>query len=354
MPKSLLWCAAALSAIVTCHASAQNGDGQSLPDAELRRLVQQLDAEDPAARETATEVLATDPGLTLRRLEVFLSDASLSREQRRRLVGAAYQRFRQNPRAALGVSFEPLVRESGVRINLVVPNFPSAGVLRSGDRILSFDGIPVRDQQHAVSIIVSRDPGEEMTISLIRDGEALTLAVPLGRRDLLDNPVPVAGPMLADAWAVRSKDYASEGEPVVIDPGVGPDAWLDSATPPLHMPVSVVAGGEARGGAEPGLGRDHGRAALDATLIRPQEGLRAFPPRVPGHENLMIQRRLLRDQIEILQAEINTQRELLRRPSIPADAKREMQLQIQVRQEQVRNLELLLRRVETDMGGVPR
>lgn len=323
-----------------------------LGDGDLDRLVQELDSEDASTRELATQILASDPRLSLRDLERHLAAQDLTREQRRRLLGAAFERFRPpNPRGALGVSFEPLAREAGVRIATVVPTFPSAAVLKPGDRVVSFDGIAIRDQQHAVAIIVSRDPGDQIEVAIVRDGEAMTLGVPLGRRDLLDNPVPVSGPMLSDAWAVRSRGYTTEPEPVVIDTGLAPGAWLDSATPVLHPGPVVIAGGEARGGFDPALAmRDAQlRPGLDATIIRPVQNGRVPDLRAVQNENLAIQRRLLRDQIDSLHLTINNLRQVLRQGVSP-ERRRQIERQIQEHLDVIRKLDGALRVVESQMG----
>ncbi len=328
-----------------------------LDEAGLERLIADLDSDDPGTRESATQALASDPRLSLSRLERFLTGPALSREQRRRLFSAAFERFAGEPRAAMGVSFEPLPRESGVRLATVVPSFPCAGLLKPGDRVLTFDGAAVLDQQQAVAIIVSHDPGDEIQVGLQRDGETLTVGVPLGRRDRLENPVAVAGPMLTGAWAIRSRAYARDAEPAVIDSGLAAGAWGAAGGPAPEQSVAIVAGGEARGGYDPGvLGRDgQGRVVLDATTIR------QLPPgrmdRRAGRDaqnQIAAQRRILRDAIERLQSGNEQRREMLRRPDLLPEQRREIERAIQLDDEAIREHYQMLRILDSQNGRPPR
>ncbi len=337
-------------------APAQPDNGHELlPKADLERLVAALDADDPAARENATRAIAEDQRVTLRRLEPYLSDAALSREQRRRLLSAAFERFAREPRAAMGVSFEPLAREAGLRLATVVPNFPCAALLKAGDRVLAFDGVALRDQQHAVATIISRDPGDEIEVSLQRQGEPLTVAVPLGRRDRLETPVPASGQMLVEAWTIRSRTFAADVEPSVIDSGLAPGEWADFPAPDPREGAPVIAGGEPRGGFDPALaggGRDgQVGVALDATLIRPRQQIRID---AGLQDPLVLRRRLMREEIDRLTGEVEARRERLRRNNLTPEYRRALEREIQRYEDDRRNHERELRAIDAQFPRPPR
>lgn len=338
-------------------ATAQPDNGHELlPKADLERLVAALDADDPAARENATRALAEDQRVTLRRLEPYLSDAALSREQRRRLLSSAFDRFAREPRAAMGVSFEPLAREAGLRLATVVPNFPCATLLKPGDRVLAFDGVALRDQQHAVATIIAHDPGDEIEVSLQRQGESLTIAVPLGRRDRLDTPVPASGQMLVEAWTIRSRDFAADVEAPVIDSGLAPGEWTDFPAPDARDGAPVIAGGEPRGGFDPALaggGRDgQVGVALDATILRPRQQIRIDAQGL--QDPLVLRRRLMREEIERLTGEVEARRERLRRNDLTPDYRRALEREIQRYEDDRRNHERDLRAIDAQFPRPPR
>jgi PDZ domain len=335
-------------------AQPDNNGHALLPRADLERLVAALDADDPAARENATRALAEDQRVTLRRLEPYLSDAALTREQRRRLLSASFERFAREPRAAMGVSFEPLARESGLRLATVVPTFPCAAVLKAGDRVLAFDGVALRDQQHAVATIIAHDPGDEIEVSLQRQGEALVVAVPLGRRDRLDTPVPASGQMLVEAWTIRAKAFAADVEPAVVDSGLAPGEWTDFPAPDPRDGAPVIAGGEPRGGFDPALaggGRDgQVGVALDATILRPRQQIRIDAQGDP----MVLRRRLMREEIERLTGEVEARRERLRRNNLTPEYRRALEREIQRFEEDRRNHERELRAMDAQFPRPPR
>jgi len=99
-------------------------------------------------------------------------------------------------RGWMGITLQPLDRDladyfgmpdvNGVIVNSVFGGSPAdAGGLRVGDVIVSFGGAPVeaeeeediRDFQRRVAAL---DPGEEARMEVVREGESLALAFPLG------------------------------------------------------------------------------------------------------------------------------------------------------------------------------
>ena len=75
------------------------------------------------------------------------------------------------------------VEVAGVRLSGVRPGSPadSAG-LRAGDVIVEFDGKPVRDLYAYTDALYARQPGDEVSIVVLRGGERVAVRVRLGRR----------------------------------------------------------------------------------------------------------------------------------------------------------------------------
>ena len=71
----------------------------------------------------------------------------------------------------------------GLRLTGVSPGSPadSAG-LKAGDVIVEFDGKPVKDLYEYSDALYAHEPGDEVSIVVVRDGKRLTLKVKLGKR----------------------------------------------------------------------------------------------------------------------------------------------------------------------------
>ncbi|MFN0010874.1 MAG: PDZ domain-containing protein [Phycisphaerales bacterium] len=258
--------ALAFHVVLVCGLAAAMADGHASP---IDRLVRGADAAEFALREAATLELAVSPEFSLKDLEGVLMDAPLTLEQRSRLLAAARARFDRGPRAALGVEFannnfaggipnpEP---DNGLVLRRVFPNFPSAAVLLPGDRIEELNGEPVRITSESTAsfrpLVISRDPGDVVRVRVVRNGEHLTLDVPLGRYTDLPRSQSLSDREVAAAWAVRSAGYATKAidglEPIAAV--VQDDQW--------GMAM------EARGAGEPGPrrnpARDPGRVGVGA------------------------------------------------------------------------------------------
>ncbi len=239
--------------------------GQVGPPA-LDQLVSDLDSMDAARRLQATGVLSDSPDLALRDLEPILLRPDLSPEQRTRLLTAAKNRFQSEPRAALGVEFDiELPEEAGVHLRRTIPGFAAADILRAGDRIDYVDGVRLAGREHIRAMIISRDPGDTLSLGVLRNGSLITVEVPLGRFRDLDDPLSgrsgnsMIGAALVRAWAIRSEPYAAleHANTRTIDSGLTPAAWQPDGAPPAgsfdeqRRQPTVVMGGTARGGVDP-------------------------------------------------------------------------------------------------------
>ncbi len=99
----------------------------------------------------------------------------------------------------------------------------TAGV-RTGDEVVSFDGVPVEDWPQLVGM-VNDAAGQEAPLTVLRDGEELTLQV---------TPTPSERPLTDDeGYAVTGDD----GEPVMVD---GALLGVSSSVERQPLPVSSV------------------------------------------------------------------------------------------------------------------
>lgn len=189
------------------------------PVLDINDIVTDLDSDDFATREGATHQLDT-PLVSVKALLQELARKDLSAEQRKRLERAGYARFERQERAAMGVQFSrsSFLPGAGVTIDHPTDGFDSARVLMAGDVLRSIDGIIVNNQIEARPIIISFEPGDEVTVVVDRAGETKSLQMRLGNfKDLLR-----AGGTLSSADKRRAWEYRmvragvqAQPEPVV-------------------------------------------------------------------------------------------------------------------------------------------
>ncbi|MGE4198648.1 MAG: hypothetical protein AB7G11_16180, partial [Phycisphaerales bacterium] len=214
-------------------------------------------------REAAQEVLSNDPAFTLKQIEQSLRDGSLSGEQRCRLMQAARDRFFTSTRAAMGVQFSRLPLPERVVLERTYPQFPSFEVLQRGDMIIEVEGEQLRSRgawDRLGAHIVSKDPGESLSLVIRRGEQKIPVEVKLGSyRDLPgNNGVDLA--KYERAWELRSARYRTTS-PEPIATGIPAGKWELGLTTPeeqkririkMQMPTiyrpRLIAGGEPRGG----------------------------------------------------------------------------------------------------------
>jgi len=95
----------------------------------------------------------------------------------------AHRGDHDSPQAGLGV-FISETRSGGVEVERVVPNSPAhqAG-LREGDRILSVNNERVNSPQQLTQLISQQEPGSQVRIALIRDGQQEHIQAQLASRE---------------------------------------------------------------------------------------------------------------------------------------------------------------------------
>lgn len=333
---------------------------EPIPAAEMRRLVRDLGSPDVTQRLRATAQLMERPDVRLRDLEAALEASDLTPEQRRRLLGVAEHRFRSEPRAALGFQVHMFVAEReqrGVTIGSLIPNFPAMDILRAGDRIIEVNGVPLPDFAAIRPIIVSRDPGDELRLVVVRDGATLNLTVPLGSFRRL----PQAGgggshlddAVLRDAWELRSRRLRGPAsEPV--HSGLLPSQWesepIDAADSPLagltrgggaDEVIGVVVGGEARGDGPRTF--EHAMHLLldDNAGIRPQM---AGNPILQRLQQLRIAEISTRQRVDEIDAR-------LAMPNLPADERLRLLQQHSVQSQHLLNIKVEMQRMMQAIEG---
>ncbi len=105
-------------------------------------------------------------------------------------VAAAIERLRAQaggepaPSGFLGVELAPRADGgSGALVRSIVPDSPAEEIgLREGDAVIAIDSRPISGQSGLVAVIRSREPGDEVTVEAVRDGEEMTFTATLAER----------------------------------------------------------------------------------------------------------------------------------------------------------------------------
>lgn len=198
----------------------------------LVQIIQDLGSDDIVLRTNAQARLVESETFKLHDVEGVLKEGKIGPEQRLRLMAVASKRFRIEPRAALGVqSAMGDAGQRGVVLDKIMPGFPSSETLRPGDRVLVVDGQAITDISLMRPVVIAHDPGDEVPVSVLREGATLNLKVKLGRFTDL-GPRGGAGSMttelLDEAWEFRSATYSRmdpNGEPEPIESGLAAADW---------------------------------------------------------------------------------------------------------------------------------
>lgn len=229
---------------------------QDAPDTALiDSIVRDLKSDDVATRVDAQQRLSDAGAIKLKDIEAAFRRARPTPEQCKRLLSAAGTKFRAEPRAGMGVISDINPSERGVLLVSIVPEFPAAEVLRSGDRLLSVDGQAINDLTMMRPVVVAHDPGDEVSAVVLRGGVTMNLRVKLGRYADLNSRdrFMQTSELLDEAWAIRC-------------------AKLLASLPPAEAPIESGLPDEARRldpADEFGIGvSDGGDPNLD-TMVRP-------------------------------------------------------------------------------------
>jgi PDZ domain-containing protein len=90
---------------------------------------------------------------------------------------AELREMERSQKIAAAVAFRELglpvsVKQRGARVTQVLPNYPAAGKLRSGDLLVAADGRPVRSPEDLRRLIARHRPGERVRLRVRREGKA--------------------------------------------------------------------------------------------------------------------------------------------------------------------------------------
>ncbi|MCE7975237.1 MAG: PDZ domain-containing protein [Leptolyngbya sp. PLA1] len=335
----------ALSILPLLFAMSAAAQGQ-VPE-WLRGELAALGGDDLAARDAAMRRLATDPDCSLTGLEACLVGPDRpGAEVAERLLRLAKRRFMETPRAAMGVQFSRFdAGVGGVEINGTVRGFESEAVLRPGDVIRSIGGMPTASQAAARCAIVSREPGERVTLDILRRGEALQVTLAMGSFAELSNAIGLDGSTLEAAWNVRCKRLGTRGAETAVATGLDTARWVElqheelrrreEATTPKGKPQEFVATP-----AEPFEVVPGGGVRLAAS---PQADPDFFLKETPQMAAMADQ---LRAQISVYRQQISQLERQRRAPNLPAFQKRNLDAQIE-------NLKMLIERTRDQIKRLP-
>jgi serine protease Do len=112
--------------------------------------------------------------------------------------------FGETRRGWLGVRIQDVTDDIAESLGLAsaagalvtdVPEGPAADAgIEAGDLITAFNGRPVEDTRELVRRVGNAAVGATVPVTLLRDGEEITLDVTLGRRETAEAAVPAAAP----------------------------------------------------------------------------------------------------------------------------------------------------------------
>lgn len=225
-----------LAALLTVSAGELRAQ---VSDAE--QVLAALDSPDYRQRQDQTLALLADDAIELDDLaELFARARSV--EQRHRLLGVARhhvlrqrreQVFDRPDRGSLGISHRTLgVDElpeheghdgAAVEILFTLPGFPAHGRLEAGDRVIALGGEPLPRDFTAEDFrnrIVNFRSGDELQLTIERQGEQLTRTVPLASAQALGAMYDPVGlhlrPQFENDWQEirRSLELEPPGEPL--------------------------------------------------------------------------------------------------------------------------------------------
>jgi hypothetical protein len=233
------------------------GQCAAQPSEQAAKLVDLLDAPAWSERDRAMNELETAIGeVSIEDLEFFLEDATLTLEQRTRLIDAITTRFSREPKGGLGVAFGA-IRVGAIEVVPIDqnPNFPATLLLNPGDAIAMVGETLMTSSFDLRAQILSRAPGEVLPAMVIRDNKMIRLDLPLGSyRDLAGAAFlepDLARRSLELRWARKGIVLPGpSSEPIGLS--IDTDQWQNAAFPegiapastsPSNRVPSVVMGG---------------------------------------------------------------------------------------------------------------
>lgn len=230
------------SSRATAQAEREGIEIRAVPDADpafIAELVGQLGSADWLMRDLATLKLADlEPGVTLEALEAQITRDDLTPEQRTRLWLACLRRFNDRPKGALGVQFGSIAM-GAVEVVPIDPDplFPASMILRQGDLIATVDDRVLTGINDFRAEILSRDPGDLLPVTLIRDERVYRFSLELGAYANLSGGARMDTPMLIRTLGMRWDQLGiTIASPGRVGDAVGLDDWARAAFPEGIVP----------------------------------------------------------------------------------------------------------------------
>lgn len=277
-------------------------------------VIDRLGSDDLAVRESATSLLASVPLWDETLLARALGLSDICAETRLRLECAIFSRFANSPRPAVGIQMVNGAVNGAIKIDNVFKGFPAERVLQKDDLILSIDGVRLHgDQQILQSLIASYDPGDVVTMHIVRDNREMRVEVELGEYTRLQNgPARREPALLHRSFELRLRranvETTNGATPAMQAPVARADGSRAATPRRSATAVGMLPGGEASsvpGQTIGGMPANDGRRRMVAADVR-----RAQPANAGRHVDpgLIDKLNELNAQIVDLQVKLNDPR----------------------------------------------
>lgn len=215
---------------------------ETTPETEtevIEEWIEQLESPDWLMRDLATlELAELDPGISLETLERYITHNDLSIEQRSRLWLACLRRFEMRPKGALGVQFGE-IQMGAIEVIPIPdnPEFPASMVLRQGDKIALVADRLMEGTFSLRAEILSRDPGEILPVTLIRNTRPIRFDLRLGAYSNLTGGARMDTEMLVTALQRRwDRRGISIGTADTVGDAINRESWAQAAFPEGVVP----------------------------------------------------------------------------------------------------------------------
>ncbi|KQH83455.1 site-2 protease family protein [Thermococcus thioreducens] len=80
----------------------------------------------------------------------------------------------------INLAITPVLQPAGILVSGVLEDGPAFGVLQQGDVIIAMDGEKITDMESFINFMNTTKPGQLVTLTVLRDGEEITLQLKLG------------------------------------------------------------------------------------------------------------------------------------------------------------------------------
>ncbi|MGH3076730.1 MAG: YlbL family protein [Gaiellaceae bacterium] len=156
--------------------------------------------------------------------------------------------------ALRALGYEVDARPTGILVTSVAPDAPAAGRLEQGDVVVRVDGSPVRTPDQLRAAIGRRTPGDDVRLTVLRDGKRVELTV-----TTVPNPSDPDRPIVG----IQVDQEADIDLPFAVDIDLGPVGG-PSAGLPFALEVARKLGRDVTNGCRVAA---TGALALDGTVI---------------------------------------------------------------------------------------